>query len=141
MAPEQSFRFFPQYRTIFIVVIGYLFQNALVYWSFSIVPENVLPHSYALMTLQGNIYMLPPYAILLIGALAFIQDNRRRALIRGYALGVIIPGLLFTALSREAGHSFIGVIAFAFLIQWTVVLIGIVHFWIIHRRRKRETVT
>jgi membrane protease YdiL (CAAX protease family) len=140
MASERSVRFPIHYGLILFVVIGYLVQNVLIYGCFSMVPEEFLTHSYAVLTLQGNIYILPVYVVLLIGALAFRSDYRRQVLIRNYALAVIIPGLLFTALGREAGHAFFGAIAFAFSIQWTVILIGIVHFWIILHRRHRETV-
>jgi hypothetical protein len=114
----------------YIVVIGYLCQMALLYLSFSVVPEKYLHASHLVVTMQGNIYILPLYIVLLIGALIASQDNRMRSLIRRYVLSVIIPGLLFTALSIEAGHAFIGAIAIGILTQWAFLIIGTLHVYL-----------
>lgn len=74
---RHSLVFLVQNSTIFFIVIGYLCQNALAYWSIGIVPEKHLSESRALMTLQSNIYMVVPYAVLLIGALSFMQDHQK----------------------------------------------------------------
>jgi len=135
MTHNQSFRASIEDRTLLIIVLGYLCQNALVYWSFSILPEHLPVDSHVFaQTLLSNIYLLPPYLVLLLGEF-FIHDIPVRARIQDYALGVVIPGLLFAALaipylSREIGHwgTFLGIMGIGFCIQWIVALMGIVHF-------------
>ena len=143
MTFTQSFRTHVKDRTLLIIVLGYLCQNVLVYWSFSILPEHVPVDSGAFsQTLLTNIYLLPPYVILLLGEFV-IDDNSIRLQIQDYAHGVVIPGLLFAALaipylSREFGHwgTFLGIMGIGFVVQWVVALMGVVHFILLVRKNR-----
>ena len=121
--------------TFYVVVVGYLCEIALLYLSFSQVPEQFLHASHEMATLQASSFILPSIAILLLGLFQVGQSHIIRILIRRYAYWMIGPSLFFFALSIGAGHAFIGAIALAILSQWAVLIIGITHVWITLRRQ------
>lgn len=120
--------------TFYIAIVGYLCELGLLYLSFSQVPEEYLHASHETATIQINIAILPPFAVLLFGIFYAGQHNTVQLLIGRYANWMIAPTLCIIVISIGAGHAFGGIIAWALLCQWTVLLIGTAHVWIIHRR-------
>jgi hypothetical protein len=120
--------------TFYIAIFGYLSELALLYLSFSQIPEEFLHASHKTATLWVNIFVLPPFAALLFGSFYLSERGGVQALIRCYSPWLLVPGIIFSALSIEAGHAFIGAMFLAFLFQWVVLIIGIVHVGITLRR-------
>ncbi len=120
--------------TFSIVVFGCLCEIALLYMSFSQVPEEYLFASHELATLQATAIVLPPAAILLLGILYLSQQDIIRELISNYAICMTVLGIFWFTVSIVGGHAFGGLIGLGLLSKWALLVIGSAHVGLKLRR-------
>ena len=121
----------------YVLLVGFICESAIAYVALKQVPEQFLGGT-ALKTLLFPV--IPVSAAPFMAAFIALHSARRtrkhESLVARYSRYMVYVGIVVSSFAIGGGHAFGGALAGAWLLQWGVLLTGLIHFVLLEWQRR-----